>query len=118
MCSIIAHFLYTLQYFGMVVFSKIRVGMKSGGSIKSVNTIRSVDGIEDFGHYYVCIRNLVKPLNCSISYLVEQTGLNYRTIEKLIKGEKQRTVENSTIERICYCFQCQPSDFCFYEPPI
>lgn len=79
--------------------------------------IRSIDGYEDFGHFYVSIAHLVKPLNCSITYLVKTTGLNYRTIEKLINGTNQRTVEHKTIERICFCFNCKPEDFCFYEPP-
>lgn len=79
--------------------------------------VKSIDGVEDFGNYYVCIKHLIEPLNCTISYLEKMTGLNYRTLEKLINGEKQRTVENKTIERICYCFQCKPSDFCFYIPP-
>lgn len=79
--------------------------------------IKSIDGCDDFGHYYVSIEHLVKPLNCSITYIVRMTGLNYRTLEKLIDGTNQRTVENKTIERICYCFDCKPEDFCFYIPP-
>lgn len=79
--------------------------------------VRSIDGYEDFGHFYVCIADLVKPLNCSISYLVKMTGLNYRTLQKLINGNNQRTIEHSTIERICFCFNCKPEDFCFYIPP-
>lgn len=84
---------------------------------KSKNQLRSIDGYEDFGHYYVCIKHLIEPLECSLSYLVKVTGLNYRTLEKLVSGEKQRTVEHKTIERICFCFQCMPEDFCFYIPP-
>lgn len=78
----------------------------------TVSKIRSIDGIDDFGHYYVCIKHLIG--DSTISYIAKQTGLNYRTIEKLVSSKNQRTVENKTIERICYCFQCKPEDICFY----
>lgn len=79
--------------------------------------LRSIDGYDDFGHYYISIAHLVKSLNCSIYNIMEVTGLNYRTVRKLISGANQRCIENKTIERICFCFQCKPEDFCFYVPP-
>lgn len=85
--------------------------------MKNTTKIESIDGYDDFGHFYVCIEHLVKPLGCSISYLEKMTGLNYRTLSKLIDGENQRTIEHKTIEKICFCFNCKPEDFCYYIPP-
>lgn len=85
--------------------------------MQAITELQSIDGIEDFGHYYVCIKPLTKHLkNHSNHYIEKQTGLDHHTVKKLLAGTHLKS-DHKVIERICFCFMCDISDFCFYTPP-
>ena len=85
--------------------------------LKPIKEIRSIDGVQDFGYFYVCIKPLIKDFeHKSRHYIEKQTGLDHKTVQKLIDGTHIRT-EHKVIERICYCFNCNIKDFCVYIPP-
>ncbi len=67
------------------------------------------------GVIYIKLDKMLKSKQRSLYWLSANAGVPYPTLWKLIKKERQRSINLEVLSRICSALDCLPGDILIYE---
>lgn len=70
---------------------------------------------DDYGTVQLCIENLMKKKQISVSKMVKLTGLHHKVVMRYYNNEAER-YDADVLAKFCYVLECSISDIIIYNP--